>query len=85
MQHDTLQPLQEEQGEVEDITNIDPISYWLSKENTVSAMTDDQVIILLPSYEGHLFFFFSSGSLNPCFERHFYLFFTYLMSIFAQG
>ena len=44
MQHDTLQPLQEEQGEVEDITNIDPISYWLSKENTVSAMTDDQVI-----------------------------------------
>ncbi|GFS42823.1 hypothetical protein Acr_00g0081880 [Actinidia rufa] len=46
MQHDTLQPLQGEQGEVEDITNIDPISYWLSKENTVSAMTDDQKPIM---------------------------------------
>ena len=85
MQHEALKPLQGEQSEVEDITNIEPISYELPEENTVTAMKYDQVIILLPSYKGHLFFFFSSGSLNPCFERHFYLFFTYLMSIFAQG
>ena len=44
MQHDTIQPLEREQCEVEDITNIDPISYWLPEENTVSAMTDDQVV-----------------------------------------
>ena len=49
MQHDTLQPLQGkgEQGEVEDIANIKPISYRLPEENTVSAMRDDQVIIFI--------------------------------------